>query len=170
MNEALRNLAVLVYAVCAINNNSYAQANNLAISEEAMPAQPTMIIGKAHKPGGGYNEVTVEQPAGAPNPLGNPIVNEDADEAEPDAVSPLVPVSPSTAGNEAPAGNDPEVLAKESAPLGEWKPGEVALPEGNRIQNEILQSDDEIIDVQEYPIKDVKKALTPNKQPTIISQ
>lgn len=168
MNEALRNLAVLVYAVCAINNNSYAHANNLVVSEEAMPAQPTMIIGKAHKPGGGYNEVTVEQPAGAPNPLGNPIVNENSDDQEP--VSPIVPVSPSQTGNEPTAGNNSEVLAKESAPLGEWKPGEVALPEGNRIQNEILQSDDEIIDVQEYPIEDVKKALTPNKQPTIISQ
>lgn len=52
MNEALRNFTVLLWAVCAINSNSYAGSNKVTIREEPRPAQPTVIIGEALTPSG----------------------------------------------------------------------------------------------------------------------
>lgn len=62
MNEALRNFTVLLWAVCAINSNSYAGSNKVTIREEPRPAQPTVIIGEALTPSGRMKKAVVEQP------------------------------------------------------------------------------------------------------------
>ena len=52
MNEALRNFAVLLWAVCAINSNSYAGSDKPVIQEEDQPEAPTVIMGEAMNPSG----------------------------------------------------------------------------------------------------------------------
>jgi len=76
MNEAIRNVAMLVWAVCAINSDAEAQSSRLFISEEnSAPQQETMVYGAAKKSSGGEDEFLLEQPAGCGNPLGNPIIS-----------------------------------------------------------------------------------------------
>ena len=49
MNEAIRNVAMLVWAVCAINSDAEAQSSRLFISEEnSAPQQETMVYGAAN--------------------------------------------------------------------------------------------------------------------------
>ena len=160
MNEAMRNLAVLLWAVCAMNNNSYA-SSRLVIAEEAMPSVPTVIMGEAVTPSGKKREVIVEQPENAPNPLGNPIVDDTPNVAD------NVPEAPIAVNAE--TNNSPNVI-KQSAPSGELQPDEVPLPQpSTRIENELYQSGNDIVDVQAYPIEDVKEATTPNIEPTIVA-
>ena len=160
MNEAVRNLAVLLWAVCAMNNNSYA-SSRLVITEETMPSVPTVIMGEAMTPSGKKREVVVEQPENAPNPLGNPIVEENT--GAPAQVS-EVPVTVQ------PEENDSPNIIQQTSPSGVLQPNEVALPQPcTQIENELYQSGNDIVDVQAYPIQDVKKATTPNIEPTIVS-
>lgn len=57
MNEAIRNVAMLVWAVCAINSDAEAQSSRLFISEEnSAPQQETMVYGAAKKSSGGEDE------------------------------------------------------------------------------------------------------------------
>ena len=161
MNEAMRNLAVLLWAVCAMNNNSYA-GDSMVIREETVPSQPTIIIGEALTPSGKIREAIVEQPAGAPNPLGNPIVDEDtiSDNVEP--VRQKV--------QNMPKDTKPMNLIEQSANSHPLENGEVALPQPSKqIENELYQSGDDIIDVQAYPIEDVKEVTQPNLQPTVVA-
>lgn len=161
MNEAMRNLAVLLWAVCAMNNNSHA-SSRLVITEEAMPSVPTVIMGEAVTASGKKREVIVEQPENAPNPLGNPIVDDTSDVAN-DVPEAPVAVSADTTNN------SPNVI-RQSAPSGELQPSEVPLPQpSTRIENELYQSGNDIVDVQAYPIEDVKEATTPNIEPTIVA-
>lgn len=162
MNEALRNFTVLLWAVCAINSNSYAGSSKVTIREEPRPAQPTVIIGEALTPSGRMKKAVVEQPAGASNPLGDPIVDEADEPAAP--IAPVVPVAGETEKHQ------PVNLVRQSSPSGELQPGQVALPQpSNRIENELYQSGDDIIDVQAFPTDDVQEAETPNIQPTIVA-
>ena len=166
MNEALRNFAVLLWAVCAINSNSYAGSDKPIIQEENLPETPTVIMGEAASPSGQINQVVVEQPANAPNPLGNPIVG-DGDSNNPPAQANPAPTIDVSRQNLVP-------IASQSAPSGVLQPGEVALPQpanqpSNQIENEMYQSGDDIIDVQAFPMKDVNEAETPNLQPTIVA-
>ncbi len=169
MNEALRNFAVLLWAVCAINSNSYAGSDKPVIQEESQPKVPTVIMGEAMTPSGKLNKVIVEQPDGAPNPLGNPIVGDNsADDMTPAASAAVA------APTESVEGQNLVPIASQAAPSGVLQPGEVALPQpanqpSNQIENEMYQSGDDIIDVQVFPIDDVNKAETPNLQPTIVA-
>ena len=160
MNEALRNFTVLLWAVCAINSN--AGSNKVTIREEPRPAQPTVIIGEALTPSGRMKKAVVEQPAGASNPLGDPIVDEDDEPAAP--IAPVAPVAGETEKHQS------VNLVRQSSPSGELQPGQVALPQpSNRIENELYQSGDDIIDVQAFPIDDVQEAEMPNIQPTVVA-
>ena len=166
MNEALRNFAVLLWAVCAINSNSYAGSDKPVIQEEDQPEAPTVIMGEAMNPSGQLEKVIVEQPANASNPLGSPIID-DSDSSNQPAVANPAPTVGVSRQNLVP-------IASQSAPSEELQPGEVALPQpanqpSNQIENEMYQSGDDIIDVQAFPIDDVNKAETPNLQPTIVA-
>ena len=92
MGEAIRNLAVLVWAVCAINSNNTARANMVVIGEEAPTNGEVMVYGAAKTPSGKSDEVLVEQPSADENPLGNPIVSpedETVSEVQTPAVNPV---------------------------------------------------------------------------------
>ena len=160
MNEAVRNLAVLLWAVCAMNNSSHA-SSGLVITEETTPSIPTVIMGEAVTPSGKKKEVIVEQPENAPNPLGNPIVDDISSGAN---YAPEAPVAVQAEDIK------PQNVIEQSAPSGVLQPNEVALPQpSTQIENELYQSGNDIVDVQAYPIEDVKKATTPNIEPTIVS-
>ena len=166
MNEALRNFAVLLWAVCAINSNSYAGSDKPIIQEESQPEAPTVIMGEAMTPSGQFNNVVVEQPADAHNPLGDPIVD-DSNNTNSPAVVNAAPTIDVSRQNLVP-------IASQSAPSGVLQPGEVALPQpsnqpSNQIENEMYQSGDDIIDVQAFPMNDVNEAENPNLQPTIVA-
>ena len=54
---------------------------------------------------------------------------------------------------------------------GVLQPGELPLPQpSTKIENELYQSGNDIIDVQAYPIDDVSAVTEPNLQPTIVAQ
>ena len=95
MSEAIRNLALLVWAVCAINNNNTAHANMVVIWEEAPADGEVMVYGAAKNASGKTDEVLVEQPSANENPLGNPIVAPDdvAASVSAESVSPVAPVA-----------------------------------------------------------------------------
>ena len=163
MNEALRNFTVLLWAICAINSNSYAGSYKVTIQEERLPEAPTVIIGEALSPSGRLKKAIVEQPAGAPNPLGNPIVDEGSNDSAASA-----PDVPEVSDAEKP--QQPIEPVMQSSSSGELQPGQVTLPQpSNRIENELYQSGDDIVDVQAFPIKDIQEAETPNIQPTIVA-
>lgn len=166
MNEAIRSLVMAVWMVCAVNTNANASETQLSVEEEALNNnQPTVVWGEAKEPDGGENEAIVEQAPNEGNPLGSPILEENN-------MPPAQSVS--SASQAAP------VVSKQSqgiAPIvqstdqGIWRPGEVPLPQpSNKIENEIYQSGNDILDVQAYPIKDVSTVTEPNLQPTIITQ
>ena len=77
MDEALRNLTMILWAYCAINSPASAEARMVTISEENPPIRETVVYGAAKTPSGKENVFEIEQPENAPNPLGNPIVGED---------------------------------------------------------------------------------------------
>lgn len=164
MNEAFRNLAVLLWAVCAINSNSYAN-DKLTISEEAMPAQPTVIMGTAKTPSGKTDEFIVEQPADSGNPLGNPIVGPNNNQNN----------SGSEENNSMPATVEPTTSSQpkgivQVSPQGVLQNDEIPLPQNGKIENELYQDDNDIIDVQAYPINDVSTVTEPNLQPAVVNQ
>lgn len=143
MNEAMRNLAVLVWAVCAINNNSYASDNKMIIAEEAASsATPTIVYGAAKEKDGGEDEFAVEQAPGAPNPLGEPI-EAVADVNKGDALLDTIPEVKMPKNNtEMQAGN--RVV-----------PPSEAQKLGKDFQNTIEESNGMIYDIQAYPAKDL---------------
>lgn len=155
MNEALRNVAVLVYALCAINTNAYAQTNEMTIAEEASQAvDPVIVYGASSTAQGKKDEVLVEQSSGDENPLGNPIVDGSApaDDAEKYIVIPgghEVNAKPAAVKQDSPQ-NPP--ISKENSPE----------KVNNEIQNTLYESGGRIYDVQSYPDDDIKKIEQPN--------
>lgn len=175
MNEGLRNIAVLVWALCAVNSNSYAQEGKMIIAEETAAETPTVVYGAAKKADGGWDEVVVEQPEGAPNPLGDPIV---------------APVSNNeqTAPVQLPQQNDTPVLnntsatgdapAVSSAPDNNTLAGPQVIGQpvvqtdnqlGAQFQNTVLEANGRVYDVQSYPEQDLKVMDNPSQPGTIYS-
>lgn len=167
MNEAAGSLVLALWLVCAVHANAGDVKNSYSVEEEAPnDVQPTIVWGAARNVSGGENEDVVEQSPGAGNPLGDPIEDFGSEERMD------IPVMLQTG-----AGMKTKPEVRQPAPIiqeskqGEWKPGEVPLPQpSDKIENELYQSGNDIIDVQAYPIKDVSTVTEPNLQPTIISQ
>lgn len=151
---------------------SDAAGNQINIEQE-LPADstaPTVFFGSAANASGGQNESLVEQNPGEGNPLGNPIVTSIQ---QPEA--PAVPAISVSSDKEASASVSEPVsgikLIEQSSKQGILKPWEEPLPQpSDKIENELYQSGNDIIDVQAYPIKDVSTVTEPNIQPQIITQ
>lgn len=161
MSEAIRNLALLVWAVCAINNNNTAHANMVVIGEEAPADGEVMVYGAAKNASGKTDEVLVEQPSANENPLGNPIVAPD-DVATPvsaESVSPVAPVA-----EPAP---DTSPRIEETLPQNPAVSSETPQEVNGQIQDTLYESGGRIYDVQSYPASDIKKIEEPNINPTI---
>ena len=163
MEEAMRNLAIMVWTVCAINTNANAvEIGKVAIGEERQLAQneETVIYGASRKADGSEDAVVVEQPADGGNPLGNPIVDPDA-------------LEPST--------NVPEVVAQpvqkavpEQAKANNGLPqsaGTNPTPQqlGKQFQNTLMEANGMVYDVQAYPEEDLKAIGNPSDPATLYS-
>lgn len=151
----------------------------LAQTQESIIPQgkePTIVYGSAATPSGKNDTYTVEQPADAPNPLGNPIVpdanpqpiypdnvqegtsptnssattdtNTMGPDETPDTLSPMSIVNQSAEQNPAPFSESPE-------------------QQQNQIQNTLYQGGNRIYDVQSFPVNDINEITEPNIQPTI---
>ena len=161
MHEGIRNVALLVWALCAVNSNSYA-SDDLVIAEEAVSAAPTVVYGAAKEAGGGSDSVVIEQPAGAPNPLGNPISVPGQNEN--------TPATAEGANATAPAENSDNIpMNTTSAP--QVNPntvqGQKAL--GKDFQNTLLEANGMVYDVQAYPEEDLKAIGNPSDPATLYS-
>lgn len=145
-------MALLVWALCAVNSNSYASDNSIVIAEEMTADTPTIVYGAAKKADGEVDEVVVEQPQNGPNPLGNPIVIPEKVETPAKMATPEVKKN-STKNTEA---VDSEQV-----------PNPQAL--GKDFQNTLLEADGMVYDVQAYPEKDLKAIGNPSEPATIYS-
>ena len=157
MNEAIRNVAMLVWAVCAINSDAEAQSSRLFISEESSaPQQETMVYGAAKKSSGGEDEFLLEQPAGWGNPLGNPIISGNGGDA-----------TASDAQEQLPPQKTVPVKIEETLPQNPPVSAETPQEANRQIQDTLYESGNRIYDVQSYPASDIRTIEQPNVNSTI---
>lgn len=160
MNEALRNVALIVWAMCAMNSNSYAQGKDVSIGEEAVQEQPIVIYGASKKSPTESDEVLVEQNPNEPNPFGAPIVD-DSDAA----VTPSIPQPVPSVANptNVTAGANLKGVVNQ---LSEQNPAISSenSPEkmNSEIQDTLYEAGDRIYDLQSYPASDVNTITAPN--------
>lgn len=145
-------------------------AENKINIEKELPADSTAqteFFGSAANASGGQNESLVEQNPGEGNPLGAPIVVLPSE--DPSEVSGTVDTN---SQKSVPATAEPGIKPiEQSSEQGVLKPWEEPLPQpSDKIENELYQSGNDIIDVQAYPIKDVSTVTEPNIQPRIVTQ
>ena len=131
MNEAIRNLALLLWAACSINQEAYAQTSS-GISEEQ--SSPTVVFSSAATPDGKQDFFVVEQPAEAPNPLGNPIPTTASTTQQNSSSS--TPAAPAEA-------------KKSTSP----QPNTSDL--GSDFQNTLMEANGMVYDIQAYPKADI---------------
>ncbi len=169
MNEGFRNIAVLLWAFCAMNSNSYARENQVVITEEAATDAPTVVYGAARKSDGNEEEVLVEQPADAGNPLGDPIIP-----VAPTSITavPVINSMPAEVKNPQPgsvkgsAGSEqpdthPQVIGRPVVSEGQQL--------GDQFQNTLMEANGMVYDVQAYPEEDLKVIGNPSNPETIYS-
>ncbi|MBE6452299.1 MAG: hypothetical protein E7012_02275 [Alphaproteobacteria bacterium] len=97
---------------------------------------PTVVIGAAATPDGNENVFEVVQPKDAPNPLGNPIEEQNSDADD----------------NKLPKIADSEVAKKET--ISPQQP-QNAVQAGKDFQNTLLEANGRVYDVQSYPEGDL---------------
>ena len=155
MNEALRNVAVLVYALCAINSNANAQAKGVTIGEEASQASaPVIVYGASAKAPGEKDEIVLEQASGNDNPLGNPIVA-DCDSLGSEQNYIVIPGGHQISAKQA--------MLKQASPQNPpLNAANSPQKVNNEIQNTLYESGGRIYDLQSYPDKDIKTIEQPN--------
>ena len=183
MSEAMRNLVMLVWTVCAINTEALARSQP-GISEETSAqraaASPTMVFGAAQTPGGGEDAVVVEQPEGAPNPLGNPIPEQIENTGAGEGRGSLSQNNARTGENAAAAdkqglnGGISSGGSENSLSAGEVSGNPVVAPSaaeklGAKFQNTLLESDGTVYDIQAYPEADLPVIGDPANPETIYS-
>ena len=161
MDEAFRNVAVLVWALCAINNDSYA-GENLVIAEENHASASTIVYGSAATPSGGRDETVVEQPEGTPNPLGNPIPDENSANNADVSDEPAVPVSEAKSVVKTSPAEQPGAFPQPEAPLNSQQLGK-------DFQNTLMEANGMVYDVQAYPVEDFDAIGNPSNPQTIYS-
>ena len=123
-----------------------ASANAQDIIETlAAPDSETVVFGEAQNADGTTNEVLLEQPQNAGNPLGNPITDDTTSTAGTNAVQPLttknMPLTLGVAQNSLQNPTDSQMTPEQM---------------NNEIQNKIYQEGNRIYDVQSYPADDLK--------------
>ena len=125
---------------------------------------PTEIFAEGKTSPTQTTEFFVEQPADASNPLGNPIVAPD------NAPQPMMPQPMPVLPAEKPQ-SQPMPAINQTSGLGTLQPGQVPLPQGsNQIENEMYESGNDIVDVQEYPIDDVNQMSRQIDPATLVNQ
>lgn len=159
MNEAIRNLVMLMWTVSAINTNAQAQSvTTYAIQEEA-PSAPVLVFGAANRGNGRQDDFLVEQP-NENNPLGNPI---DVPYNQPFSSAP----NASVAKTPAKASANTNIVTEDLPQNPEISPQESPQKVNQEIQDTLYESGGRIYDVQSYPESDIKTIEQPNLDKTI---
>ncbi len=169
MGDGMRTFAVLLWVLCAMNSNSYAQSENTIIEEESNPSAPTMVYGAAKKADGTIDSVLLEQPENAENPLGNPITSDQPPEIIPPAQNHAASVStsspaPSSINN---LGSGPQGIPVGQGVLPNSPQAAQAL--GKDFQNTLVEGNGMIYDIQAYPEQDINVMSNPANPQTIYS-
>jgi len=117
------------------------------IESFAAPNDETTIFGEAAQPNGSFNQILLEQPQNAPNPLGNPIYYTPSSSPqffEPQTSEAIIPQT--TSAPHSIVENSPQ-----NPSVSQMSPKAV----GSEIQNKLYQSGDRIYDIQSYPANDI---------------
>lgn len=169
MNEALRNIALMVWALSAINSEAYAGEKMMTISEESSGSSaPTLIYGASSKAPGVKDQVVVEQGSNEGNPFGAPIDTngfESAADDNGDSASVAAKPQPAKPSMVTPQNVVSETLPQNPPISSSDTPEDV----NQQIQNTLYESGNRVYDVQSYPVEDVNTITAPNTQPTINS-
>ena len=121
---------------------------------------PTVIFGAAATATGGQNEFVVEQPDGAPNPLGDPIDVSDT--------PPQVADIPEEMSNRSVRQNADDAVSQQAAQSQGNLPAE-SQALGKDFQNTLLEANGRVYDVQSYPEQDFNLIGNPANPQTIYS-
>lgn len=158
MAKFIRNLSVFMCGVCVAAGYGAVHAEMIA-TDSAVDSGEVMVYGASKNLSGQADEVLLEQPATAENPLGNPIVSPDDVSAPAVAVPSVVPAAPEVSAV------SPRI--EESLPQNPSVSSETPQEVNQQIQDTLYESGGRIYDVQSYPASDVKKIEEPNLNPTI---
>lgn len=172
----MRKILLCTTAMLLFSGVAFAQnvTDTVTIQEDMqINSAPTEVFGAAANASGGVNTDMVEQAADASNPLGDPLYTPNDDSNQNQSSVSVAPVpSQETAAQAPQATSEPQIkpVVQESQ-QGILQPDEMPLPQpSTRIENELYQSGNDIIDVQAYPINDVSTVTEPNIQPAIVAQ
>lgn len=138
MNEAIRNILILMITAHSINANAQ-DSNSLVVTEEDNSSQATIFYGEGMTAPNKKEIFVVEQPDGSGNPLGNPI----EDEGNPHSSPSSIPTS-NTPAHPSPATNNTPTIDNQ-------KPTDFY----NQIYEGTLNGQNRIYDVQSFPAKDI---------------
>ena len=120
------------------------------ISTMSSPDDETIVYGEAQNPNGTFNEVLLEQPKNAPNPLGDPIPDYVSSQplrrGQKSEVTPKIPDTVTLP-------NAVEEISPQNPKISEMSPQEM----NNEIQNKLYEEGNRVYDVQSYPIKDINE-------------
>lgn len=164
MSEALKNLTLLLWAMCAIHTEAYAAEKQGVAEENKLQNEvtaPTLVYGSAQTASGGEDTFVVEQPDGAQNPLGDPLVEPQTPPKDYTLEqNQLVQSQSSSAAPASALGNGPQgvpVVGPDSnGPQGVPVVGPDSAQElGNQFQNTLMEANGMVYDVQAFPQADV---------------
>lgn len=172
MNKKIFKYVAIILLTGAFSAEVRAQTDS-SVVEQAVRNQPvpTIVWGEAKTATGGEDEAVIKQNPKEGNPLGAPIVDENpVPTVSSSGINPMVPIDVVKRKN-TPQPQKTIAPVVQSTDQGIEKPWQEPLPQpSDKIENELYQSGNDIIDVQAYPIKDVSTVTEPNIQPTIITQ
>ena len=124
---------------------------------------PTIVYGASETAPDEPDSYLLEQPADAPNPLGNPIPEFVPQDQAPDTnlTNPETPPETSAPKPQA-EGEINQTEPQDPAPF-----SQSPEREQNEIENTLYEGGNRIYDVQSYPLEDIKTITEPNVDPTI---
>ena len=168
MSEALKNLTLLLWTMCAINTNAYAAEKQGVVEEDNLQnaaETPTIVYGSAQTASGGEDAFVVEQPDNAPNPLGDPLVEP---QTPPEDYTLQQNQSSQQNASENSAATEPS--ASGNGPQGVPVVGPDSAQElGNQFQNTLMEANGMVYDVQAFPEADMPVINNPSNPETIYS-
>lgn len=151
MSEAIRNVALFLWAFCAVNSETYAVEPS------------TIIYGASETPSGEQDSAIVYMPSGVGNIMGQPIDDEGFESAADDNDTPQVSSTNVVSGNGMNSAEISETLPQNPPISSVETPQKV----NQQMQNTLYESGGRIYDVQSYPTEDISKIEKPNIQSTI---
>ena len=133
---------------------------------------PTVVFGAAATPDGEQNTFVVEQPEGAPNPLGDPIAGSNTPPQVFDVPAEMSNQVQSSSDQSIPQPiEDPNALNEQNMvePSVSNNPTAEAQSLGEDFQNTLTEANGRIYDIQSYPEQDVNVMGNSSEPQTIYS-